>query len=127
MQIIKKLVELHHLPVNIIGCAIYRAEDGLAMSSRNTRLTQAHRTAAPFIYKTLKTAKIKFGTKSAQKVTEWVEAQFKKQPLLELEYFIIADTATLKPVKRKSIKKTYRAFIAVYAGDIRLIDNIALK
>ena len=51
----------------------------------------------------------------------------KKQPILELEYFIIADTETLKPVKRKSTKKTYRAFIAVYAGDIRLIDNIALN
>jgi len=97
------------------------------MSSRNTRLTEAHRTAAPFIYKTLKSAKVKFGTKSAQNVTEWVKKQFKKQELLELEYFIIADVKTLKPVKRKSRKKTYRAFIAVYAGDIRLIDNIALN
>lgn len=127
LQIIKKLVELHHLPVKIVGCAIHRAEDGLAMSSRNTRLTEAHRHSVPFIYKTLKSAKVKFGTKSAKYVTEWVEKQFKKQPLLELEYFIIADTQTLKPVKRKSTKKTYRAFIAVYAGDIRLIDNIALN
>ncbi|EDP71159.1 putative pantoate--beta-alanine ligase [Flavobacteriales bacterium ALC-1] len=127
LQIIKKLVELHHIPVKIVGCTIHRAEDGLAMSSRNTRLTKEHRVIAPFIYKTLKTAKVKFGTKSAKDVTEWVEKQFKKQPLLELEYFIIADTKTLKPVKRKSTKKTYRAFIAVYAGDIRLIDNIALN
>ena len=73
------------------------------------------------------TVKVKFGTKSAQSVTEWVVEQFKKEPLLELEYFIIADTKTLKPVKRKSTKMTYRAFIAVYAGDIRLIDNIALN
>lgn len=127
LQIIKKLVELYHIPVEVVGCPIHRAEDGLAMSSRNTRLTTDHRTAAPFIYKTLKSAKTKFGTKSAKKVTEWVEKQFDKQPLLELEYFIIADTETLKPVKRKSTKKTYRAFIAVYAGDIRLIDNIALN
>ncbi|MBC2843559.1 pantoate--beta-alanine ligase [Winogradskyella flava] len=127
LQIIKKLVELHNLPVKVIGCAIHRALDGLAMSSRNTRLTPEHRAAAPFIYKTLKTAKTKFGTKSAKYVTEWVEMQFETQPLLELEYFIIADTKTLKPVKRKSTKKTYRAFIAVYAGDIRLIDNIALN
>jgi pantoate--beta-alanine ligase len=127
LQIIKKLVELHHLPVKIIGCAIHRAEDGLAMSSRNARLTNEHRQIAPFIYKTLNTAKVKFGTKSAKNVTEWVEKQFKKEPLLELEYFIIADIKTLKPVKRKSTKKTYRAFIAVYAGDIRLIDNIALN
>jgi pantoate--beta-alanine ligase len=127
LQIIKKLVELHHIPVKIVGCSIYRTEDGLAMSSRNTRLTEAHRNSAPFIYKTLKTAKLKFGTKSALSVTEWVEKQFKNEPLLELEYFIIADVKTLKPVKRKSTKKTYRAFIAVYAGDIRLIDNIALN
>lgn len=127
LQIIKKLVELQHIPVKIIGCSIHRAEDGLAMSSRNTRLTQEHRNAAPFIFKTLKAAKLKFGTKSAQTVTEWVEKQFNKQPLLELEYFIIADVKTLKPSKRKSTTKTYRAFIAVYAGDIRLIDNIALN
>lgn len=127
LQIIKKLVELHHIPVKIVGCAIHRAEDGLAMSSRNTRLTSEHRAIAPFIFKTLKAAKVKFGTKSAKNVMEWVEKQFKKQPLLDLEYFIIADIETLKPVKRKSTKKTYRAFIAVYAGDIRLIDNIALN
>lgn len=127
LQIIKKLVELHHIPVKIVGCSIHRTGDGLAMSSRNTRLTQEHRNAAPFIFKTLKAAKLKFGTKSAQTVTEWVEKQFNKQPLLELEYFIIADVKTLKPSKRKSTTKTYRAFIAVYAGDIRLIDNIALN
>ncbi|MBU2928001.1 pantoate--beta-alanine ligase [Winogradskyella psychrotolerans] len=127
LQIIRKLVELHHIPVEIIGCPIHRAADGLAMSSRNARLSLDHRIAAPFIYETLKAAKVKFGTKSATTVTEWVNSQFKNQPLLELEYFIIADIATLKPVKRKSTKKSYRAFIATYAGDIRLIDNIALN
>ncbi|MFP4844779.1 pantoate--beta-alanine ligase [Winogradskyella sp. PE311] len=127
LQIIKKLVELNKMHVNVIGCEIHRAEDGLAMSSRNTRLTKNHRAAAPFIYKTLKTAKKKFGTKSAKRITEWVNLEFNKQPLLELEYFIISDVKTLKPVKRKSTKKIYRAFIAVYAGDIRLIDNIALN
>ena len=127
LQIIKKLVELNDMSVSIVGCEIYRTEDGLAMSSRNERLTDAHRAVAPFIYRTLNTAKTKFGTKSAQSITDWVVKQFKKEPLLELEYFVIADTKTLKPVKRKSTKKTYRAFIAVYAGDIRLIDNIALN
>ena len=127
LMIIKKLVEKHHLPVKVVGCKIHRAKDGLAMSSRNTRLKSEYRAAAPFIYKTLKTAKEKFGTKSANKVTGWVESQFAKHDLLELEYFIIADVDTLKTVKRKSNKKTYRAFIAVYADDIRLIDNIALN
>nr|WP_321227376.1 pantoate--beta-alanine ligase [uncultured Psychroserpens sp.] len=127
LMIIKKLVEKHMIPVEVIGCIIYRAKDGLAMSSRNTRLKSDYREAAPFIFKTLKTAKEKFGTKSATKVTEWVTKQFANHDLLELEYFIIADIKTLKTVKRKSNQKTYRAFIAVYADDIRLIDNIALN
>lgn len=127
LMIIKKLVEKHNIPVRIVGCKIHRANDGLAMSSRNTRLKPEYRKAAPFIYKTLKTAKEKFGTKSANKVTEWVTQQFANHELLELEYFIIADSETLKTVKRKSNQKSYRAFIAVYADDIRLIDNIALN
>lgn len=127
LQIVKKLVENYNIPVKIVGCKIHRETDGLAMSSRNERLKPEYRMAAPFIFKTLKTAKLKFGTKSANKVSEWVVAQFKKHELLELEYFIIADENTLKPVKRKSNKKSYRAFIAVFADDIRLIDNIALK
>ncbi len=127
LSIIKKLVEKHNIPVKVVGCPIYRAPNGLAMSSRNTRLKPEYKNAAPFIYKTLTTAKEKFGTKSASKVSEWVEKVFAKHRLLKLEYFIIADTKTLKPVIRKSNKKTYRAFIAVYADDIRLIDNIALN
>ncbi|NRA92475.1 MAG: pantoate--beta-alanine ligase, partial [Psychroserpens sp.] len=90
-------------------------------------LKPEYRKSAPFIYQTLKTAKVKFGTESAKTVTEWVQDQFKAHDRLELEYFIIADVDTLKTVKRKSKKKTYRAFIAVYADDIRLIDNIALN
>ncbi|WP_418511126.1 pantoate--beta-alanine ligase [Corallibacter sp.] len=127
LAIIKKLVQKHNLPVAIVGCKIHRETNGLAMSSRNERLKPAYKKAAPFIYKTLKEAKEKFGTKSANKVVEWVENQFKENELLQLEYFVIADSETLKPIKRKSNKKAYRAFIAVYADDIRLIDNIALN
>ena len=127
LQIIKKLVEKHHMPLEIVGCKIHRESNGLAMSSRNTRLKPEFSTAAPFIYETLKTAKLKFGTKSATDVEEWVEKQFKNHELLELEYFIISEVETLKPLKRKSNNKAYRAFIAVYADDIRLIDNIALN
>ncbi|WP_417557382.1 pantoate--beta-alanine ligase [Mesoflavibacter zeaxanthinifaciens] len=127
LAIIKKLVSKYNMPVNIVGCKIKRDANGLALSSRNTRLKPEHKVVAPFIYKTLKAAKDKFGTKSANKVIEWVVNQFANHELLELEYFTIADEATLKTVKRKSKNKQYRAFIAVYAGKIRLIDNIALN
>jgi len=127
LAIIKKLVEKQNLPVEIHGCPIQREPNGLALSSRNERLKPDYKIAAPFIYKTLKDAKKQFGTKSAQEVTEWVEQAFANHELLKLEYFIIADEQTLKPVIKKSETKSYRAFIAVYADDIRLIDNIALN
>ncbi|WP_299105329.1 pantoate--beta-alanine ligase [uncultured Tenacibaculum sp.] len=127
LQIIKKLVEKHNIPVKIKGRPIFREEDGLAMSSRNVRLTKEHREAAPFIYKTLKKARKKFGIKNVIEVTQWVEKQFKKHPFLELEYFTIADEKTLETPEVIHKKKKYRGFIAVFAGDIRLIDNIGLK
>ncbi len=126
LQIIKKLVEITNLPIEIIPCAIFREDDGLAMSSRNTRLTKEQREAAPFIYKTLKKAKKKFGIKNAEKVTKWVQKKFKKHPVLELEYFVIADENSLKQIDKKDKNNQPRAFIAVYAGDIRLIDNLAM-
>lgn len=127
LQIIKKLVERYKLPVTVVGCEIYRETSGLAMSSRNERLKPEYMEEAPFIYKILNKAKEKFATKSADKVSQWVVNEFARNDLLDLEYFMIADVNTLKPVRRKSKKKSYRAFIAVFAGEIRLIDNIALN
>lgn len=127
LQIIKKLVAQYKLPVKIIACPIYREMDGLAMSSRNTRLTPEQRNEAPFIYKTLKKARQLFKDQSIDKVIAWVENEFKNNPVLSLEYFEIADSTSLQSAKRKSKKARYRAFIAVYADTIRLIDNIALN
>ncbi len=127
LQIIRKLVKKHKLGVNVIGCEIYREPSGLAMSSRNERLLPIYKNEAPFIYKTLQATKDKFTTISTNQITEWVVKEFTRNTLLELEYFIIADVDTLKPTLRKSRKKQYRAFIAVYAGEVRLIDNIALN
>lgn len=127
LQIIRKLVEKEGFNVNIVGCPILRESDGLAMSSRNQRLSAKHRQQASFIFQILKSAKAKFGTENAINIVEWVKEQFKTKELLDLEYFIIADEQSLKPIVRKKTNQTYRAFIAVYAGDIRLIDNIALN
>lgn len=127
LQIIKKMVEKHHLPVTIVGCKIHREANGLAMSSRNERLSADERAKASFIFKTLKEAKKLFGTKSAAAVTDWVTKTFKKQKMFELEYFEIADEDTLLPCIRKSKAKTYRAFVAVFVNNVRLIDTISLK
>jgi pantoate--beta-alanine ligase len=126
LQIIKKLTEKNNLPVEIIGCPIDREENGLARSSRNERLSPQVRREASFIYTTLLKVKEKFGTESAKSINEWVKDEFKKHQTLKLEYFEIADTNSLKTTIKKENGATYRAFIAAYAGDVRLIDNIAL-
>jgi len=127
LRIIQKLTEIQNLPVAIIGCPIVREPHGLAMSSRNERLDSLLRQKASFIYETLQAAKQKFGTENAHKVKEWVEYEFRKHPDFKLEYFEITDIATLTPIQQKIKNTKYRAFIAVFADDIRLIDNIALN
>ncbi|WP_298519721.1 pantoate--beta-alanine ligase [uncultured Kordia sp.] len=127
LMIIKKLVSKYKLPVHVVGCEIFRETSGLAMSSRNQRLSEEARKESSFIYQTLLEAKKKFGTKSATQVKEWVHKQFDKHPLLTLEYVEIANIKNLKTVKRKSKNETYRIFIAAFIENIRLIDNIALN
>ena len=127
LQIIKKLVKTQNLPVEIIGCPIERESHGLAMSSRNERLSQEMRQKAGFIYEILQTAKTKFGTKSAKSIVDWVISQFENQKDFRLEYFSISDEETLNPILKKENNRKYRAFIAVYANEVRLIDNLRLN
>ena len=126
LQIIKKLVEKEQMPIEIIPVPIYREPDGLAMSSRNLRLTQHHRASAPFIYQVLKQSKILFENENIDTVKTFVKDAIEAHPYLELEYFEIADEKTLKPASQKKLGNKYRGFIVVYAGEIRLIDNISL-
>lgn len=127
LQIVKKLVQKLKMSITIIGCPIHREPNGLAMSSRNERLSESEKNEAAIIYKTLKQSKAKFKTESASAVTNWVSKTFDKIPNIKLEYFQIADENTLLPCLRKVEKKKYRAFIAVFINNIRLIDTIALK
>lgn len=127
LQIVKKLVEKNKIPVKVVGCPIFREQNGLAMSSRNERLTAEERKNAAIIYKTISHTKRLFKTKSAREVMEFVVNTFKKHPDFELEYFQIADEATLLPCIRKNKAKKYRAFIAVFVNKIRLIDTISLN
>lgn len=127
LQIIRKLVAKAGLPIEIVGCPIDRETTGLARSSRNERLQPEQRLRAKFIYDVLSRVKEDFGTKSASEITQWVENQFGNNPELRLEYFEIADIDTLVSLQDKVNGKKYRAFIAAYSGEVRLIDNIALN
>ena len=127
LQIIRKLNDKEHLGVDVIGCPIDREDTGLARSSRNDRLSPTLRKEAAFIYQILLKVKEKFGIVNADEIKLWVENEFENHAELKLEYFEIADSKTLKSEKNNDQKSTYRAFIAAYAEDVRLIDNIALN
>ncbi|MGG7033914.1 MAG: pantoate--beta-alanine ligase [Flavobacterium sp.] len=127
LQIVKKLVSKYNIPVNIVGCPILREANGLAMSSRNERLTADQREKSAFIFKILTEAKKIFGTNTAEETTNWIVNEFEKQNDLKLEYFQIADEETLLPCEVKENNKKYRAFIAVYVNEVRLIDTILLN
>ncbi|WP_281297691.1 pantoate--beta-alanine ligase [Flavobacterium limnophilum] len=127
LQIIKKMVAKNNLKVTIKGCPIFREPNNLAMSSRNALLSSKEKQEASLIYQTLIDAKTKFKKNSATAVTDWIQKSFEKNPDFKLEYFQIADEATLLPCLRKNKNKKYRAFIAVFVNNIRLIDTISLN
>lgn len=125
LAIIKKMVEKTKLPVKIHEVPTLREEDGLAMSSRNVRLTETQRKEATIIYETLLKAKEWFKSLSPKEIKELVENIFKASNF-ELEYFTITDEETLKETETFQEGKNYRAFLVAYAGDVRLIDNMQL-
>ena len=124
--IIKRMVAQRDLPVILVPCPIIREESGLAMSSRNERLSSEGRQQAAFIYKVLQEAKARFASSSIAEVKAFVEQQFAQEPTFELEYFLIVDENTLQEAIEKQANKAYRAFVAAYIEGVRLIDNLSL-
>jgi pantoate--beta-alanine ligase len=127
LAIIRKLVELKKNPVNIIGAPIFREESGLAMSSRNERLSKKTREEAKLIYETLKKIEDWFRIISIPEIYHRVEDIFKSTENMELEYLIIADEETLKETDFFYKDRNYRAFIVVNTENVRLIDNLHLS
>ncbi len=126
LAIIKKMVEKKKIPLKIHGVPIYREESGLALSSRNERLTKAQRDASKIIYETLVKVNDWFRVLTVEEIKKRVQHIFEKQRGMELEYFIIANEEDLKETDFFYKDKSFRAFIVVYVGDVRLIDNIHL-
>lgn len=126
LAVINKLVKIENIDVEIIPCEIVREDDGLAMSSRNARLTEIQRQLAPFIYKVLQNAVKYAGKKSVIELKKWVETQFKDKDKFCLEYFEISDSIDLQPITNWNQAETAMGFIVVKMGNVRLIDNIRL-
>ncbi len=126
LAIIKKLVEIESIPVEIVPCPIVREVDGLAMSSRNERLTPNERASAPYIYEVLQDAKTTSEFLCTNRLKQYVLNQFSDRKEFEVEYFELADDVDLQPIKTHDPEKGTIGFIAVNLGKVRLIDNIRI-
>lgn len=124
--VIKKMVSEFKMPIEIIICPIVREKNGLALSSRNERLSKSERKAALCLSKSLKLAKktIKEGEKDCNKIKNEMKKLISKEKLAKIEYVEICDKKTLKHSKK--IDENSIALIAVWIGKIRLIDNFLL-
>lgn len=124
VRIVQEMVKQEQLPVEIVPVPIKRAENGLALSSRNVRLSTENLEAAPFIYKVLQEAvSLKNEGKTPDEIKAFVQQTF-DQSSFKLEYFEITDEETLQTLESFREHQKARGFVVAYAGDIRLIDNI---
>lgn len=126
LAIIRKMVEMKNLPVKIVGVPTYRAANGLALSSRNQRLTENRRDASKVIFETLKKVQTWFKEDSYEIIKKKVEDIIENQQNMQLEYFLIADEKNLKEAEFFYKDRSYRAFIVVIVDGVRLIDNLPL-
>lgn len=126
-SIIKNMVKQLEMPVHLVACEAVREADGLAMSSRNALLTKEHRQIAPLIYRFLKEAKEESGTHSPEDVRRHVIEKINSVSLFRLEYFEIVNDLTLKNVSSWEEEGVKVGCIAVFAGSVRLIDNILFE
>ena len=124
LAIIKKIVEKSNYNIDIVGCPIVREDDGLAMSSRNLRLSEEERVKSIDISKTLFELNEKKETMSISQIKSWVELNFSHDKTYKFEYFDIVDSTSLKSVSQWDTPNEKIACIAVFVGNIRLIDNI---
>lgn len=126
IAVIRRMVELEKFPVEIVDCPIKREDDGLAMSSRNVRLTPENRVVAPLIYKTLKKSVDWARDHSLEDTRRLVVDELNACPGLEVEYYEIVDPLTMQPLAEWSTPHNgcARGCVTCYCGDVRLIDNI---
>jgi pantoate--beta-alanine ligase len=123
-SILKNMVAKLGFQLEIVACDIVREADGLALSSRNALLSKEHRSIAPIIYRTLQEAVVEAGTYSPAEVIRRVIEKINSSALLRVEYFEIVDELTLQSVTSWTHPGRKVGCIAVYAGQVRLIDNI---
>jgi pantoate--beta-alanine ligase len=127
LAIIREMVKQMNFPIRIVGCPIVRESDGLALSSRNARLSDAQRVQALNISKTLFASKEYAATHTVEETQAFVEQSIADSEGLELEYFEIVDGLTLQKIAGWDDTDYAVGCITVFCGEVRLIDNIKFK
>ncbi len=127
LAVINKLVEIEKIPIKIIPCKTVREEDGLAMSSRNVRLTKSERAIAPQIYHTLINIKKRIVRSNVSELIRSSINLLNNNDGLTVEYLEIVDAKTLIPIETPNKTNEIIACIAVNLGNVRLIDNLKLS
>lgn len=127
LAVVTEMVRQLNLPVEVVRCPIVREVDGLAMSSRNALLSPAQRRAAPRIAKALFAAVDRVCDMELDDLKSFVVNEINADPELCVEYFDVVNLQTLQPVKSLDEDCRKQACIAVFAGKIRLIDNVRIS
>lgn len=127
IAVIRKMVQLEGFKLQIVACPIKREDDGLALSSRNVRLTAEQRQLAPNIYRVLKESCNFAKSHTVAETEKFVVDSLNALPQMEVEYYSIVDALTMQPVSDWTDADSITGCITVYCGEVRLIDNIAYK
>jgi pantoate--beta-alanine ligase len=127
LAVIREMVRRMHYPIEIVGCPIVREPDGLAMSSRNARLSAEERQNALKISQTLFESLTFAPSHTVAETRRFVEDAIAGAPGLRLEYFELVDGDTLQPIADWQCTSHAVGCITVFCGAVRLIDNITYK
>ncbi len=124
IAVIRRLVEIVGSPVEIVACPIRREPDGLALSSRNVRLSAEARAVAPVIYRTLAESLEWARDHTVAETRRYVTDTIDSFPLTRVEYYEIVDPVTMQPVESWDETEHPVGCVTVFCGGVRLIDNI---
>jgi len=124
LAVVQTLTEQLNFKTKIIGCEIIREKNGLAMSSRNERLSEHEKSVASAIHQTLLFVKENYSSQPTELLKQKAVENINKNKELAVEYFEIASGKTLQPINNQEEKTV--AFVAVNVGDVRLIDNMTI-
>jgi pantoate--beta-alanine ligase len=124
LAVIRRMAADLNMPVSIIGVPTVREADGLALSSRNSRLSSEDRKVAPLLYEALKESKkiVEHGCRDAVHAKEAGLAILSREPRIRVEYFQVVDETEIQPVN--AIDKPVVIAAAIWLGQTRLIDNV---